>query len=240
MKNINEQNNIARVIGRISTQPKKSHEIEDEKFYELTLRVKRLSEAYDYIPITVSERLLDNRTLCEGDVIAVEGEFRSYNKLEEEKSKLILHVFARDLWTEKEFDKFEDLSDTNKVCITGYVCKEPIFRTTPFKREICDALIAVNRRNFKSDYLPCIFWGRNARYMEKQEIGTKISIEGRIQSRAYIKKLPNGQEEERIAYEISVSKLKQLEMEDVYPKNEEYKDYLQENYLAESEKVRNL
>ena len=189
MKNVNEQNNIARVIGRITTQPKKSHEIEGEKFYEMTLEVKRLSDTYDYIPVTVSERILDGRTICEGDTIAVEGEFRSYNKQEEERSKLILHVFARDLWTENELEEIGDLSDSNKVCITGYVCKEPIFRTTPFKREICDALIAVNRRNFKSDYLPCIFWGRNARFMEKQEIGTKISIEGRIQSRTYTKKL---------------------------------------------------
>lgn len=240
MKNVNEQNNIARVIGRITTQPKKSHEIEDEKFYEMTLEVKRLSDTFDYIPVTVSERILDGRTICEGDTIAVEGEFRSYNKQEEERSKLILHVFARDLWTENELEEIGDLSDSNKVCITGYVCKEPIFRTTPFKREICDALIAVNRRNFKSDYLPCIFWGRNARFMEKQEIGTKISIEGRIQSRTYTKKFPNGLEEERVAYEISVGKLKQLEMEDVYPKNEEYKDYLQENCQVTSEKVRNL
>ena len=240
MKNINEQNNIARVIGRITAEPKKSHEIEGENFYELLLEVKRLSEVYDYIPVTISERLLNDRKLELGNFIAVEGEFRSYNKLEEEKSKLILHVFARELYTENEFNLLDDLSNTNSVRITGYVCKKPIFRVTPFKREICDALIAVNRRNYKSDYLPCIFWGRNARFMEKQEIGTKVSLEGRIQSRSYIKKLPNGVEEERVAYEISISKLRELEMEDMYPKNEEYRTYLQENCSAEPEEVRNL
>lgn len=240
MKNINEQNNIAHVIGRIATEPLKSHEIEGENFYELILEVKRLSETYDYIPVTISERLLNSRGLALGDMIAVEGEFRSYNKLEDDKSKLILHVFARELYTENEFDQVEDLTDTNSVVITGYVCKNPVFRVTPFKREICDALIAVNRRNYKSDYLPCIFWGRNARCMDKQPIGTKVSLEGRIQSRTYVKKLPNGLEEERVAYEISVGKLKELGMTEVYPKNEEYRTYIEENYQPENEKSRSL
>lgn len=187
MKNLNEQNNIARVIGRITTEPAKSHKIEGENFYELVLEVKRLSDTYDYIPVTISERLLDGRELQIGEQIAVEGEFRSYNKLEEDKSKLILHVFARDLYSENELDMLPDPYNTNSVSITGFVCKSPVFRVTPFKREICDALIAVNRRNFKSDYLPCIFWGRNARFMDKQPIGTKVSLEGRIQSRIYTK-----------------------------------------------------
>ena len=189
MKNENEQNNVARIIGRVAVEPKKSHEIEGEGFYELVLEVKRLSETYDYIPVTISERTLDFRRIEKGDNIAVVGEFRSYNKQENEKSKLILHLFVKELYLEDELSMLDDPSNTNSILITGYLCKDPIYRVTPFKREICDALIAVNRRNFKSDYLPCIFWGRNARFMENQQVGTKISIEGRIQSRQYIKNL---------------------------------------------------
>jgi len=240
MKNLNDQNNIAHVIGRVTTEPTKSHKIEGENFYELVLEVKRLSETYDYIPVTISERLLDGRELHIGEQIAVEGEFRSYNKLEEDKSKLILHVFARDLYRENEFDMIHDSYNTNSVSITGFVCKSPVFRVTPFKREICDALIAVNRRNFKSDYLPCIFWGRNARFMDKQPIGTKVSLEGRIQSRIYTKKLADGTEQERVAYEISVGKLKELDQEEVYPKNEEYRDYIEENCPSAEKSTRSL
>ena len=228
MKNENEQNNVARIIGRVAVKPKRSHEIEGESFYELVLEVKRLSETYDYIPVTISERTMNNHALEIGDNIAVIGEFRSYNKQENEKSKLILHVFVKEMYLEKDFDKLDDLENSNNVLITGYICKEPIYRVTPFKREICDALIAVNRRNFKSDYLPCIFWGRNARFMDNQQIGTKISIEGRIQSRQYLKKLDNGDEEKRTAYEISVNKLKALQENEEYIKNEAYKDFLRD------------
>ena len=236
MKNENEQNNVARVIGRVAVDPIKSHEIEGEGFYELILEVKRLSETYDYIPVTISERTLNGYSIEKGDNIAVLGEFRSYNKQENEKSKLILHLFVKELFLEKDFDKIEDIENTNCIRINGYLCKEPIYRVTPFKREICDALIAVNRRNFKSDYLPCIFWGRNARFMENQTTGTKISLEGRIQSRQYIKKFEDGSEEKRTAYEISVSKLKAMTLveEEGYSKNEAYREYMS-NYQSQED-----
>lgn len=206
MKNeIKETNNIATIIGRVSADPVFSHEIEGEKFMETIIEVKRLSDTYDYIPVTFSDRLIEIMPR-ENDYIAINGEFRSYNKQENDKSKLILHVFAKELYREEDFGLI-DMNNTNNVTLTGYICKDPIYRVTPFKREICDALIAVNRRNFKSDYIPCIFWGRNARFMEGQEVGKKVSIEGRIQSRIYTKKLEDGSEEQRTAYEVSVQKM---------------------------------
>lgn len=242
MKNENEQNNIAKVVGRVVGELKKSHEIEGESFYELTLEVKRLSEAYDYIPVTVSERTLNGKMkISEGDEIGVEGEFRSYNKLENEKSKLILHVFAKEIFNVSELDEYS--LQTNYVNITGFVCKAPVYRVTPFKREICDVLIAVNRRNNKSDYLPCIFWGRNAKFMESQPVGSKINLEGRIQSRIYTKKFDDGSVEEKTAYEISVSKLKQAEFDEgLNSKTDAYREFMtQNNYSynpAEAEKVK--
>lgn len=233
MKNENEQTNITKVVGRVVKGPEKSHEIEGEIFFELVLEVKRLSDVYDYIPVTISERTLEGHPeIMEGDEIGVEGEFRSYNKLENEKSKLILHVFAKDVYNQNDID---DIGETNYVNITGYVCKAPVYRVTPFKREICDVLIAVNRRNNKSDYLPCIFWGRNAKYMQAQPVGTKINIEGRIQSRVYIKKLEDGITEEKTAYEISVSKLRQVDQdEDLSLKTDAYKEFLTNNPIYES------
>jgi len=231
MKNENEQTNHAKVVGRVVKELKSSHEIDGEKFYEFTLEIKRLSETYDYIPVTISERILGKEKIKVGERIGVEGEFRSYNKQENDKSKLILHVFAKNLIREKEL---ENIEDENQVVLLGYLCKEPIYRITPFNREICDALIAVNRKNFKSDYLPCIFWGRNARFMEKQIIGKRIGIEGRIQSRIYTKKYANGLEEEKVAYEISVAKLRDNETEnEIIGKNEVYKNFLNDSYKEE-------
>ena len=235
MKNENEQTNFAKVVGRVVGEVKNSHVVEGERFFELTVEAKRLSETYDYLPVTISERILEGREILPGDRIGVLGEFRSYNKQENEKSKLILHVFAKDVLLGEDAEKLEDY---NSVLLTGYLCKDPIYRITPFNREICDALIAVNRKNFKSDYIPCIFWGRNARFMEKQGVGKKISLEGRIQSRIYTKKYSNGLEEEKTAYEISVSKLKDFENEEyeVSQKHQEYRDYMENSYQTDNVK----
>lgn len=225
MKNEIEQTNVSKVVGVVFEAPKKSHEIEGESFYELVLEVRRLSDTYDYIPVTISERSLKGTEIQKGDEIGVEGEFRSYNKLENEKSKLILHVFAKEVYFGDEIDCLG--SNSNEVNLTGFVCKDPVYRVTPFKREICDVLIAVNRRNGKSDYIPCIFWGRNAKYMEAQPVGTKINIEGRIQSRVYTKKHDDGSVEERTAYEISVSRLKNLDEADSSSlKTDAYREYM--------------
>ena len=196
------ENNKVFLTGVINSNPVFSHEIYGEGFYNLNLKVERLSENFDNIPITVSERLLSLDNFKFGNRVSVKGQFRSYNKNENNKSHLVLTVFVRDV-----MDLNEDMNP-NIIELTGFVCKEPIYRTTPFKREICDVLLAVNRAYNKSDYLPCIAWGRNARFIKNIPIGKKVSVIGRIQSREYQKKV--GQEESltKTAYEISISKIR--------------------------------
>lgn len=196
----NTINNKVFLMGEIDSEPVFSHEMYSEGFYEFLLKVKRLSGQYDIIPVTASERLIKEK-LSKGDKIGINGQFRSYNKLENGKSKLMLTVFVRDFI---EYD--EDETNPNLVELNGYVCKEPIYRTTPFSREICDVLLAVNRSYNKSDYIPCIAWGRNARFAKNIEIGKLVTITGRIQSREYNKKLED-RIEVRTAYELSINKI---------------------------------
>ena len=194
------ENNKVCLKGEVVSKPEFSHEVFGEGFYEFMLKVARLSENYDLIPITISEKLL-GENFDIGKIVCIKGQFRSYNKLVDGRSKLLLTVFAREIVEELEDD------NPNIARICGYVCKEPVYRTTPFGREICDMLLAVNRAYNKSDYLPCIAWGRNARYIGNLSIGQKIDIMGRIQSREYQKRLDNGEIETRTAYEISISKV---------------------------------
>lgn len=201
MNNEAKTNNKVYLSGTIESEPVFSHELYGEGFYEFTLRVPRLSEQSDVIPITISERLLGEKNLVKGTKISFYGQFRSFNKLVGEKSKLMLTVFVRDFLDEDEE------ANPNVTELTGYVCKQPMYRTTPFNREICDLLIAVNRAYDKSDYIPCIAWGRNARFVKEMAVGQKISLSGRIQSREYTKKLPDGSSEIRVAYELSVNKI---------------------------------
>ncbi len=198
-------NNIVNLSGKISASPKYSHEVFGEGFYESSIEIERLSSQVDVIPITVSERLIEEVSLEKGDYLTIEGQFRSYNKLVDGRSKLMLTVFAR------ECEDNPEEKNENYIELTGYVCKEPIFRTTPFRREIADILVAVNRAYNKSDYIPCIAWGRNARFASKLEIGDKITLVGRIQSREYQKVLEDGDAEIRVAYEISVSRIGYVE-----------------------------
>ncbi len=197
--NFEFDNNKVYLCGVIDSQPTFSHEIYGEGFYDTTLRVKRLSLQEDIIPITISERLIAEKNLVVGKKLAIRGQFRSYNKLVGNKSKLMLTVFVREIVPEMENE------DSNIIELVGYICKEPIYRTTPFKREICDLLLAVNRAYNKSDYLPCIAWGRSARFISGVSVGEKLYISGRIQSREYQKKLENGSVETRTAYEVSIS-----------------------------------
>ncbi len=199
-------NNKVFLCGKILTEPKFSHESFGEAFYEIKLEVKRLSEQCDIIPITISDKLL-TKDMKIGSTLAIKGQFRSYNKVEDQKSKLMLTVFVREI-----MDYTEDMNP-NIIEITGYICKAPTYRTTPFKREICDVLIAVNRAYNKSDYLPCIAWGRNARFVKNLEVGKKVSLVGRIQSREYQKKLDNGEVINRTAYEVSINKISDDESE---------------------------
>lgn len=201
MNNEAKTNNKVYLSGTIESEPVFSHELYGEGFYEFTLRVPRLSEQSDVIPITISERLLGEKNLVKGTKISFYGQFRSFNKLVGEKSKLMLTVFVRDFLDEDEE------ANPNVTELTGYVCKQPMYRTTPFNREICDLLIAVNRAYVKSDYIPCIAWGRNARFVKEMAVGQKLSLSGRIQSREYTKKLPDGSSEIRVAYELSVNKI---------------------------------
>lgn len=194
-------NNKVYLCGSVASKPSFSHEIYGEKFYDINLEVQRLSESCDVIPVTISERLFKDNNLDVGEKIAVKGQFRSYNKLVDGHSKLMLTVFVREICEEM----LEGCS--NIIELAGYVCKEPIYRTTPFKREICDVLLAVNRAYNKSDYLPCIAWGRNARYVSELTIGEKVFVTGRIQSREYQKKIDENTVETRTAFEISISQI---------------------------------
>ncbi len=196
------QNNQVYLSGQIASAPEFSHEIMGEKFYDTTVSVERLSGQSDVIPITVSDRLMEGQNFEIGNLIGLIGQFRSYNKIVDGKSKLVLRVFVRELC---ECDE----NAPNVIEIEGYVCKPPVYRTTPFKREIADLLIAVNRAYNKSDYIPAIAWGRNARYASTFDVGDKIHLVGRIQSRIYQKSLDDGTIEERVAYEVSITKFEQ-------------------------------
>lgn len=194
-------NNKLQLIGEVVKEPVYTHEVFGEGFYETALSVPRLSQQRDIIPITVSDRLLTRHSVKVGDKLNIVGQFRSYNKVEGEKSRLLLTAFVRDI-----LDEDED-ANPNSIEITGYICKPPVYRTTPFKREICDVLIAVNRAYNKSDYIPCIMWGRNARFVQNMQVGDKLTVTGRVQSRTYVKNLSQDETEERVAYEVSVSKV---------------------------------
>ena len=202
------ENNQVTVMGEIVSDFCFSHEIFGEGFYLVDMKVKRLSESYDIIPVMVSERLMDVNGDYKGMFVCVNGQFRSYNRHEERKNRLVLSVFAREI----EFvDAVEESSKTNQIYLDGYICKEPIYRKTPLGREIADILLAVNRPYGKSDYIPCICWGRNARYAEHFQVGERCAVWGRIQSREYMKKLSETEVEKRIAFEVSVSKLELME-----------------------------
>ena len=202
--NYSENNHLV-LRGKIVSDKSYSHEIYGEKFYVFNLEVIRLSSTVDIIPITISERLLTGLDLEIGKNVVVEGQFRSYNNYENERNRLILTVFAKEISeVEGEDDKDEV---TNEVILVGYVCKKPIYRQTPFGREIADVLLAVNRAYNKSDYIPSIAWGRNARFCQNMEVGTEVKITGRVQSRTYEKKYEDGKVETRVAYEVSIASM---------------------------------
>ena len=202
------ENNQVTIMGEIVSDFSFSHEIFGEGFYLADIRVKRLSESYDEIPLMVSERLLDVKGDYKGMYVSVNGQFRSYNRHEERKNRLVLSVFAREI---AFVDEVEESAKSNQIYLDGYICKEPIYRKTPLGREIADVLLAVNRPYGKSDYIPCICWGRNARYANQFKVGERCAIWGRIQSREYMKKLSEEEIEKRVAFEVSVNKLELME-----------------------------
>ena len=204
MSEKNLENNKVTVIGQVVSDFTFSHEVFGEGFYMVDLAVNRLSDQEDRIPLMISERLIDVTADYRGQTLEAAGQFRSYNRHEGSKNRLVLSVFVREL---RFLEEFTDYTKTNQIFLDGYICKEPIYRKTPLGREIADLLIAVNRPYGKSDYIPCIAWGRNARYASAFEVGSRVRIWGRVQSREYTKKLSELESEKRIAYEVSVSKL---------------------------------
>ncbi len=221
-------NNHLVLVGKVTSEKRFSHEIYGERFYIFDLEVPRLSDTSDFIPITISERLIDEEKMKIGKKIIVKGQFRSYNSYENERNKLILTVFVKDVIFEDEIDaKIEEdellkSNVSNEVILTGYICKKPIYRQTPFGREIADILLAVNRAYNKSDYIPSIAWGRTARFCQNLETGTEVRVIGRVQSRNYEKKHEDGTVEQRVAYEVSISSLEVInEKEDSEERKEE-------------------
>ncbi len=205
------QNNYIMLVGKITSEKKFSHEIYGESFFNFDLEIPRLSGISDIIPITISERLIANFDLSLGKQVVIEGQFRSYNTYEDSKSRLILTVFVKEI---REKGEDEEIKVPNEVQLVGHICRKPIYRKTPFGREIADILVAVNRAYNKSDYIPCITWGRNARFCENMQIGTELKLVGRVQSRPYEKKHEDGTVEQRTAYEVSISSLEFVNKED--------------------------
>lgn len=202
------ENNKVSVIGTIISGFTFSHEVFGEGFYVVDLSVNRLSDQADVIPLMISERLIDVEGDYTGKTVEAVGQFRSYNRHEGSRNRLVLSVFVREITF---IDEFTDYTKTNQIFLDGYICKEPVYRKTPLGREIADLLVAVNRPYGKSDYIPCIAWGRNARYSSGFEVGSRIRLWGRVQSREYTKKLNEAECERRVAYEVSVSKLECVE-----------------------------
>ena len=197
--------NTLYLSGKVIGTPSVGHEAFGEKFYYLTLGVPRLSGAQDHLPVTLSERLLDGAMLSDGDDLSIEGQVRSYNKIIEGSGRLLITAFAQKIVDQNDHE------NPNQIQLTGTLCKSPAYRTTPFGREIADMMLAVNRAYGKSDYIPCITWGRSARFAAKLSVGDRITLSGRLQSRAYQKQMPDGTVVEKTAYEVSVGHLELVE-----------------------------
>ena len=197
-------NNQVTIAGEVVSNFEFSHDVFGEGFYLLEVSVGRLSSSYDIIPLMVSDRLINVKEDYIGKYIQVTGQFRSYNRHEEYKNRLVLSLFVREI---EILESPEYISNPNSIYLDGYICKLPVYRKTPLGREIADLLLAVNRPYGKSDYIPCICWGRNARFADGFKVGGHLQIWGRIQSREYQKKISETEFEKRTAFEVSVSKM---------------------------------
>ncbi len=219
MDHMMEKNNKVYLMGEIVSEATFSHEVYGEGFYELYVKVLRLSGQADVLPVTISERLIQGGDLKVGSTLCALGQFRSYNKLEGGKSRLMLTVFIRELVEPVP------TRNPNSIVLSGYICKPPIYRTTPFNREIADLLVAVNRAYNKSDYIPCIAWGRNARFVQNLKVGDRVALSGRIQSREYQKRYSETDVVTMTAYEVSVSKLAAFDDSDNFDLEDEFALY---------------
>ena len=214
-----EKNNRVYFMGEIVSEAKFSHEVYGEGFYEFFVKVMRLSGQADVLPVTISERLIQGNDFKIGSTICALGQFRSYNKLEGGRSRLMLTVFVR------EIVESAPSGNPNSIVLSGYICKPPVYRTTPFNREIADLLVAVNRAYNKSDYIPCIAWGRNARFVQNLKVGDRVALSGRIQSREYQKRLSETEAVTMTAYEVSISKLAAFDESDNFDLDGEFDLY---------------
>ena len=204
------KNNQAVIAGEIISDFEFNHEVFGEGFYFVKLKVSRLSHSSDIIPLLVSERLIDVKQSHIGQFLEARGQFRSHNKQESDKNRVVLFLFAKEI---EMIDSAEN-RNPNEIFLDGCICKEPVYRTTPLGREIADVLLAVNRAYGKSDYIPCICWGRNARYAGNLTVGSRIQLRGRIQSREYQKRIGEGKVVDKIAYEVSASQMEYIEEEE--------------------------
>lgn len=207
MKDSRIANNLTEGVGIITTSPEFSHEVYGEKFYTFHVEMARLSNNVDVLPVMVSDRLIDVSDCVEGEFVRISGQFRSYNHYEEGSSRLVLAIFAREIEILEDYDGM----DMNEIFLDGFLCKSPIYRTTPFGREITELLMAVNRPYNKSDYIPVIVWGRNARYAQELSVGSRVQIDGRVQSRIYHKQISETETVEKVAYEVSAVTIKEVE-----------------------------
>ena len=214
-----EKNNRVFLMGEIVSEATFSHEVYGEGFYEFFVRVMRLSGQADVLPVTISERLIEGHSLVKGGTLCALGQFRSYNKLEGGRSRLMLTVFVREILASAP------TANPNSIVLSGYLCKPPVYRTTPFNREIADMLLAVNRAYNKSDYIPCIAWGRNARFVQNLKVGDRVALSGRIQSREYVKRLSETEQVTMTAYEVSVSKLAAFDEDENFDLDGEFNLY---------------
>ena len=204
------KNNQAVIAGEIISDFEFNHEVFGEGFYFVKLKVSRLSHSSDIIPLLVSERLIDVKQSHIGQFLEARGQFRSHNKQESDKNRVVLFLFAKEI---EMIDSAEN-RNPNEIFLDGYICKEPVYRTTPLGREIADVLLAVNRAYGKSDYIPCICWGRNARYAGNLSVGSRIQLWGRIQSREYQKQIGEGKVVDKVAFEVSASQMEYIEEEE--------------------------
>lgn len=200
------ENNIITLTGTVETEAEYSHSVLDENFYSFMLRVPRLSENDDLLPVTVPERQLDRALIQEGNKVKIKGQLRSYNKYTSLKTRLILTVFAKGIAPALP----DDGENPNEIFVNGFICKAPVYRRTPFGREITDLIVAVNRAFNRSDYIPAIAWGKNAVYSENLEVGSNVMLWGRLQSRNYNKRISDDETEVRTAYELSITKIEKL------------------------------
>ena len=205
MITVKDDTNIVNLRGELENELEFSHEIFGEKFYNAKIKINRLSDSYDTLPVTVSERLLEEIDFENNKSVRIVGQLRSYNKNINNKNRLILTIFVREIKLSEEDNK-----DPNNIFLDGFICKSPIYRKTPLGREITDLLVAINRPYNKSDYIPSIVWGRNAKFAKSLQIGDRIQMWGRVQSREYEKKTEDGGVFKKVAYEVSISKIKKI------------------------------